>query len=150
MCCNSFCLVAGGRRRGKTKRFELIVGMFTPQPELAVKEMLICILSLRNTNTVFFPLGEHMYYRAREEGSKSLPGLFCFFSFSKNNKTNLPVACRGGRRSLQTHINTRRHAQSHTHTQTLCLNHIILRGVRWLGFFLGFLSNSRSSPSHTD
>lgn len=72
---------------------ELIVGMFTPWLVLAVKEMLICVLSLRNTNTIFSPLLTHTLQRERERGSKALPGLFCFFSFSKNNKTNLPVAC---------------------------------------------------------
>lgn len=57
---------------------ELIVGMFTPWLVLAVKEMLICVLSLRNTNTVFSPLLTHTLQQERG-GIKSLAWLILLF-----------------------------------------------------------------------
>lgn len=67
---------------------ELIVGMFTPWLVLAVKEMLVCVLSLRNTNTVFSPLLTHTLQR--ESGGDQKPCL-AYSAFSPFPKTTKPI-----------------------------------------------------------
>lgn len=94
--------------------------MFTPQPELAVKEMLIRVLSLGNTNTDFPPPSVNSALRSKRGGIKSLAGLILLFLLFQNQQNQSARGMsKGVRRDLQTHINTGRRAQSQTHSNAV-------------------------------
>ncbi len=107
---------------------------------LAIEEMLIFVLSLRNTNTVFL-LSAHTQTRAHthitllfwhnpnvmvphnrvkerereRERVQSIVWLICFFSFSKNNTNQ--SAC-GMLREKEGFTYTRKHSNKYTQTNT--------------------------------